>query len=190
MYYCDGKWTNIKCNSEPSKTLTSPSKTTRDPIAAQLSKRKLWLHDLEMLRIKAKREHDVSVSTQSVRDACLSMKNDESTCRNLIDDKEKELNKLILSYKKLEIEKEVKEVESEEKPVKTQQQVIVIREDRRYLRRRHHQTHPHGHGTTTQAGAGISVSTTNSSGSTTISGSAGIQSTERKSTSNTFIKNP
>lgn len=169
---CDGTWTNETCEGEVQASFKEVPASEPDPAARELSRRRIWLHDLEMLRLKAKREHDITVSTKPVEDICLTLKTPARECSNAIAAKETEINQLVTERARLALERERQEAQPSEGPttvnVINQREVIFVRPRRRH----HHHHHTHG-GTSVELSASgsagnISAGVSTHAGASTI----------------------
>ena len=68
---CGGTWTNKACAVEGSPVLEKRPVKERTQAERDLDKKKLWIHDLEMQALKAKRVTGVEVKSAPARDLCL-----------------------------------------------------------------------------------------------------------------------
>ena len=94
IYECRGVITNKPCGGGAAplfeeKPYQPPSKQTIEE-----QKKELWINDLEIARVKVRKEYGIDVNVSRTSDLCRRSSLDE--CRRAIEDKEKEINQLIL----------------------------------------------------------------------------------------------
>ena len=130
LYNCNGTWTNRPCNSSskiPEKEDTPKNKDK--------SKKESILHDLRMLVIKAKREHDIRYNIDVIEDLCKTSNLEEcdksvKTAQKELQaqvtdaDEAKERNALIREANKLK--KERNKIEENKPPVIIQQNTVIV----------------------------------------------------------------
>lgn len=100
IYHCDGVWTNKACPGKSSAVMEESPIRTVDPKSTDLKKRNSWMHDLDMLRLKAKTEFEIEVRVDGVRDLCSQEETSLIDCNKIISEKEFEINQLILEARK------------------------------------------------------------------------------------------
>ena len=122
VHECDGVWTNETCNGSISKEFSVSRSAEPSPERKELNQRKLWLHDLEMLRLKAKRDFGLSASIEHVRGQCLDLKVEAEVCTKLVAEREKEIQNLIIARQAADAEKEKAEKTSSD----DSQKVVII----------------------------------------------------------------
>lgn len=98
IYECDGVWTDIPCDGTVGKVI----KEAKGPASGETLKKesdgrtRKWLHDLDMKAFRARREHEVDVSTATAHAVCTDLQSSEfKKCRDAIDKTEAEINKLV-----------------------------------------------------------------------------------------------
>ncbi len=130
LYNCKGTWTNKPCdgsNKIPEKKETPDNKDK--------SKKESILHDLRMLVIKAKREHDIRYNIEVIEDLCKnsnledcdkSVKTAQKELQTQVTDADeaKERNALIREANKLK--KERNRIEENKPPVIIQQNTVIV----------------------------------------------------------------
>ncbi|MCB0359558.1 MAG: hypothetical protein KDD44_07970, partial [Bdellovibrionales bacterium] len=138
----------------------------RSPTDVQQSKVDLWLHDLEMLRLQAKREYDISVNTDAIGTLCRNGTYSLAECQQAIAAKEQDLNELIVSHKKLKQQSTAQKpnAPAQRQPATTSV-TIIERAHGRYPR--HHRRSDHFYQRGSEARIRIE------SGDTTVEGSFG-----------------
>jgi len=109
IYNCDGLWTARPCSDSSVPSLSENERTEK----SEISKRKLWLHDLDMLRLRTKRELSISPSIREVETLCLDLSRSALDCSQAVSAKETELNQLLLENKKLKVAEERNRIEEE-----------------------------------------------------------------------------
>lgn len=195
---CDGVWTNGPCNGPISKEFLVSRAPTPSAQEKALSDRKLWLHDLDMLRLKAKRNYDLDASIEHVRAKCLDSEIESSVCAQLIAQREEEIQSLIIARQSAEAEKQ--EVKSQ--PEGSPRVVIVdnrdshrrpgyyITDGRGHRRGVHpipgRASHRHRH---EESSASVSANVTSSDGRASLGINAGTSSRSSAGTRSGFIGN-
>jgi len=135
IYNCDGKWTNIKCDSTPKKTI---KETKGEKISANQSEKSSLLHELRMQSIRAKRDYGVISNISFVEKHC--MKNDTSieSCNEKIDSKSQNISELQSKAALALTTKEknrLKEIELGKNKIENNN-VVIINRPRRRIRQR------------------------------------------------------
>lgn len=131
---CDGVWTNSPCENVDLRGYSISVQPEPSPEQKRLETRKLWLHELDMLRLRAKREFEIQASVEHVRAACLNPETDDEACAKLVAQREEEIQSLIIAREKVR----AKQRKAEEAETPPAPQVVVIEPERR-----HH--HHHGY---------------------------------------------
>ena len=126
MRECKGVWTNKPCEEAPQHALKESS-SVESPLQREKSQRSLWLHDLEMKSIKAKREFKVDVDIGDVQVICHDLQISTAGCRKAIADKDALLEERITAAKTLALKKA--QLEAQTTPQQQPLQVIVQNND-------------------------------------------------------------
>lgn len=105
IFECDGQWTNKPCGGSVTKQLNEHPTQVQSPEETERSRRKLWLHELDMLSLKAKQKYGVVPVLSPIQDLCLEEYSTSEECRKAIADKERELQTLMAEYAKAEAQK-------------------------------------------------------------------------------------
>lgn len=129
IYNCDGTWTNKECSGKTSQ-IKETTKTPASTPSKDLAKKKTWINELDLLRLKAKREHQIQVSISAIEDICLTPSTTLADCSKTISDKEKQINELIIA--KQNSEQKSKQKQSEEKPSTNTTVTIYNNEENNY----------------------------------------------------------
>jgi len=142
IYNCEGRWTNKPCDSN-SRPAFAEEQSAPDPDAetkADLSKRKLWLQDLDLLRLRLKRKHDVAVSTREIEELCLNTNSSAIECSQAVSAKENEINQLLVEKDRLNVERDRNKIEEKtaEQNANPPTAVTVIQENNVIIAPRHH----------------------------------------------------
>ena len=96
IYNCNGVVTNKPCeNGVP--VMEEKAYQDPDPKVVAEARRSLWLENLDLARGRVSREFGVSIDITSTRDQCMTSSLDE--CRRVINEKEKDINQLIIVAK-------------------------------------------------------------------------------------------
>ena len=131
IFNCAGTWQNKPCTGEASASLPSAPTRSQTQEAQSRSKRRLWLHDLDMLRIKAKRDFGIDLNPRDAEEICKSDNYSDLECQQIISAKETELTNLIQQAEHLAVEKDKNRIEEEKLKAEQEPTTVNVVNDNR-----------------------------------------------------------
>ncbi len=121
LHECNGVWTNTPCQGEAQHTLAETT-TTPDPLRKELSERDLWLHDLEMRRLRAKREYNIDIDISEARALCQNIKTTAIQCKQTVTEKNVAIDGALSDAERLEQQKK----DAEKKATSNDPATVVV----------------------------------------------------------------
>jgi hypothetical protein len=148
LHDCNGVWTNRPCDAGQSESTLKEKAYREQSEAERTADRKRFIfNELDLRRLKAIREQNISLAIETVRDACMSAGTSLADCQKEANDANAELDKRIAAVVPKE---QPKAKEKEEAPTQTVVTVIdntYIDRGRRFSHDREgHQRHFEGKG--------------------------------------------
>jgi hypothetical protein len=143
IYNCSGVWTNQPCEDESKAVLEEKPVQKRTEQELQMDQKELWLHDLEMKRLDAKRNYKIDIDTTIAKQVCSDKESELTECRKEIDKAEELLVRRTFQQEKLS----AKKASEEPKPAATSQTIVYIdntRDTVGYPYDYYHHKHKHG----------------------------------------------
>ncbi len=138
LHQCDGTWTNKPCEGKIAESIKETSGRVRTAEEVELSQKELWLHDLEMGRLKARKEFGVKVSTLEAQTICNEKTTSLIDCRKAISAREDEIEKGVQAEKdRILKRKEIEERNKAELAAREANKVVVIQNNVEVRPRRH-----------------------------------------------------
>lgn len=138
---CNGRWTNLPCNGETDRVMEERDSPPRPAGADDADKKSGWLLDLNALRLRAREKYDIQVSISDAEEACRRSETSLDDCRQLINQKEQNINQLMLEHKKIAVDQERNKLEAKKQEAQennTTQTIIQVVQPTPTPWRRHH----------------------------------------------------
>lgn len=108
IYLCDGEWTNRNCDGDVAVSFEEAPYTPPSEERQLANDKELLVHDLNMKRVDANREYDLSLDISSERELCVQPETSVSACRKAILQKEIQIDERIIAQLKVQREKQEK----------------------------------------------------------------------------------
>ena len=137
IHQCNGLWTNKPCEGTVGESISETQTKNRSAADAEKSQKGLWIHELDMKRLRAKKQYNISIDTQDTTLLCNTEKTSLLDCRKGITEKENLIEEKILTAKDLEIKRRESKAQAKKTPDPENNQTVVIQNwDERHRRRR------------------------------------------------------
>ncbi len=123
---CGDMWTNRGCSTEgASDSIAERPTAQRSEGERAMSKKRFIFNDLDLRRLKAAREHSLSINIMSAQEACLSEATSLEDCQLAVDAADEKLDRRIAAV--VESEKAAAKLKEAERPNQT---VVTVVENR------------------------------------------------------------
>lgn len=129
VHRCGDTWTNKSCDATSEATPEVAAPDTQAATRKAKAERNSWLHELEMRRFRAKREHKLDVDVGDVRQICEDLNTPATECRKAIAERSSKIEEQILHARELDLKKAELEQKAKSTPQEPPTRIIVQNND-------------------------------------------------------------
>ena len=111
LYECNGVWTNRPCEGQSSNSMKESAAKQIDVAEREAKEKRFWVNDLELKRLRARKEHGLEMNVGDVMELCQDSSTTLQVCRNAVAARENEIGKSILDAKNAALKQQTLEEE-------------------------------------------------------------------------------